>query len=237
MRMWHGDREHRIICVGYIVQHKGKTSIIAELGVLFLEHHDGCRCFQARALTPHFAKSKGGPANTLFLSSEPTLVDIFLPASHASLLQTEHSSKRLWRGFALTATAIIGGTSVILCEARPAQPVPPSAPSPGKLILMGAGPGASDLLTLRAVRALETADVVVCDELIGQDVLAHCRADCEIIVMGKRGGSAKATKQSDINSAIVAHCQQGKTVVRVKGGDPLLFGRMADEVRAARQHR
>jgi siroheme synthase len=77
---------------------------------------------------------------------------------------------------------------------------------------------------------------VVCDELIGQDVLEHCRPECEIIVMGKRGGSDKATKQTDINATIVAYCQEGKTVVRVKGGDPLLFGRMADEVRVARQH-
>ncbi|EDQ92408.1 uncharacterized protein MONBRDRAFT_17087 [Monosiga brevicollis MX1] len=102
----------------------------------------------------------------------------------------------------------------------------------GKVYLVGAGPGAADLLTLRAARLLATADVVVSDALIGPEILAGVREDCLVITMGKRGGDARATKQTDINTALVEQAQQGRTVVRLKGGDPLLFGRVAEEMRA-----
>lgn len=99
---------------------------------------------------------------------------------------------------------------------------------------MGAGPGAADLLTLRAARLLQVADVVVMDALVGQEVLQHCAPHCQVVLMGKRGGDDGAANQHDINQALVDLCRAGKQVVRLKGGDPLLFGRAADEIRALR---
>lgn len=106
----------------------------------------------------------------------------------------------------------------------------------GRVYLVGAGPGAADLLTLRAAKLLSQADVVVCDELIGNDVLSSCRKDATIMTMGKRGGRETSTKQNDINDVIVKLCKEGKMVVRLKGGDPLLFGRAADEIRSLAKH-
>lgn len=105
---------------------------------------------------------------------------------------------------------------------------------PGRALLVGAGPGAADLLTLRGQAALQRADVVIYDALIGEDILSHCRPQCERVRMGKRGGDATSARQGDINAFMVQQCLQGKNVVRLKGGDPLLFGRAADELRALR---
>lgn len=113
---------------------------------------------------------------------------------------------------------------------------PTAAATPGKVYLVGAGPGAADLLTLRAAAVLQRADVVVTDALAGTEVLQHCRSECEIVAMGKRGGDDRATSQEDINTLIVERCRAGQTVVRLKGGDPLVFGRAADELRALRQN-
>jgi uroporphyrin-III C-methyltransferase len=100
----------------------------------------------------------------------------------------------------------------------------------GKVYLVGAGPGAADLLTVRAVRVLAAADVVLHDALIGDDVLALAPR-AEKIAVGKRCG-AHSTSQRFINKRLVDAAKRAKVVVRLKGGDPMLFGRAHEELDA-----
>lgn len=105
--------------------------------------------------------------------------------------------------------------------------------NPGKVYLIGAGPGDPELLTLKAVRMLGEADVVLVDDLVNPEVLAHCRADARIVRVGKRGG-CRSTPQAFIEKLMVRYARQGRCVARVKGGDPLVFGRGGEELAALR---
>jgi uroporphyrin-III C-methyltransferase/precorrin-2 dehydrogenase/sirohydrochlorin ferrochelatase len=100
-------------------------------------------------------------------------------------------------------------------------------------LLVGAGPGDPELLTLKAVRALQAATVVLYDDLVGGDVLELARREARRIAVGKKG-RGPSCKQSEINAQIVALAAAGETVVRLKGGDPLIFGRASEEVEACR---
>jgi uroporphyrin-III C-methyltransferase len=104
---------------------------------------------------------------------------------------------------------------------------------PGKVFLIGAGPGDPELLTLKAARILESADVVLHDSLVSAQILALIPATAQRIDVGKRRGF-RLLSQSEINSLLVASAQEHATVVRLKGGDPLLFGRAAEEIEALR---
>jgi uroporphyrin-III C-methyltransferase len=99
--------------------------------------------------------------------------------------------------------------------------------------LIGAGPGDPELMTLKAARALAAADVVLVDELVNRGCLAHARPDARIIEVGKRGG-CKSTPQSFIEKLLVLYASQGRNVVRLKGGDPFVFGRGGEEAEALR---
>ena len=101
----------------------------------------------------------------------------------------------------------------------------------GKVYLVGAGPGDAGLLTLKGKAALERADVVVYDFLANEDLLRYTRPDCEKICVGKRPGE-KTLPQEAINELLVSQAAQGKTVVRLKGGDPFIFGRGGEEAQA-----
>ncbi|HEY4300038.1 MAG TPA: uroporphyrinogen-III C-methyltransferase [Candidatus Didemnitutus sp.] len=105
----------------------------------------------------------------------------------------------------------------------------------GSVCIVGAGPGAGDLITVRGLRALERADVVVHDELAGTELLGHCRPGCEFHFVGKRGGG-HGTPQSEINGLLVEHARRGRRVVRLKGGDPGVFGRLNEELDELRAH-
>ncbi len=100
----------------------------------------------------------------------------------------------------------------------------------GEVWLVGAGPGDAGLLTLHAVEALKAADVVVHDALVSAGVLDYA-AGAELVFLGKRGGQP-SPKQPEINARLVAEAKKGKRVVRLKGGDPFMFGRGAEEVLA-----
>jgi uroporphyrin-III C-methyltransferase len=100
----------------------------------------------------------------------------------------------------------------------------------GRVFLVGAGPGDIELLTLKAARLLALADVVLIDDLAGDDVLTLCR-QARIIHVGKRGG-CKSTPQSFIEKLLVREARAGHTVVRLKGGDVSLFGRASEEITA-----
>jgi uroporphyrin-III C-methyltransferase/precorrin-2 dehydrogenase/sirohydrochlorin ferrochelatase len=99
----------------------------------------------------------------------------------------------------------------------------------GRVLLVGAGPGDPDLLTLKAVRALKIADVILHDGLMGEGVLDHARREAQIISVAKAKGRHSRT-QCEINAMIVAFVREGKTVVRLKGGDPSVFGRGGEEI-------
>jgi uroporphyrinogen III methyltransferase/synthase len=97
--------------------------------------------------------------------------------------------------------------------------------------LVGAGPGDPGLLTTRALELVAAADVIVYDRLIPPGVLARARADAELFYVGKRGGGESAA-QADIERILVEHGLAGRTVVRLKGGDPFVFGRGGEEAEA-----
>ena len=99
----------------------------------------------------------------------------------------------------------------------------------GSVALVGAGPGDPELLTIAAGKALQTADVVVHDALVSPEILALIPDSCEIISVGKRCGKHSAS-QDDISETLIQLAQAGRQVVRLKGGDPFLFGRGGEEV-------
>jgi uroporphyrin-III C-methyltransferase/precorrin-2 dehydrogenase/sirohydrochlorin ferrochelatase len=101
----------------------------------------------------------------------------------------------------------------------------------GKVYLVGAGPGDPELLTLKALRLLKAADVILHDDLVGPEILSLLPPDAEVENVGKRAGG-KHVPQADINASLIAHARTGKRVVRLKGGDPLLFGRAGEEMDA-----
>lgn len=103
----------------------------------------------------------------------------------------------------------------------------------GRVVLVGAGPGDPELLTMKAIRALKAADVVFHDKLVGEGVLELARREAELISVGKAKG-AHSVPQAEINAQLVARAKSGQTVVRLKGGDPFIFGRGGEELDALR---
>lgn len=97
-----------------------------------------------------------------------------------------------------------------------------------KVFLVGAGPGDPDLLTLKAVKAIAGADVILVDDLVNPAILAHAKAGARIVHVGKRGG-CQSTPQAFIERLMIAEAQAGHCVVRLKGGDPFMFGRGGEE--------
>jgi uroporphyrin-III C-methyltransferase/precorrin-2 dehydrogenase/sirohydrochlorin ferrochelatase len=110
---------------------------------------------------------------------------------------------------------------------------PGAATDAGHAAIVGAGPGDPDLLTLRASRLLEQADVVIHDRLVGERILGHARRDATLVDAGKAPGHHKMT-QDDINQTMIDQVRAGNRVVRLKGGDPFVFGRGGEEVDALR---
>ena len=102
-----------------------------------------------------------------------------------------------------------------------------------RVFLVGAGPGDPDLLTIKAVKAIAAADVVLLDDLVNREVLQHARPGVRVIEVGKRGG-CQSTPQEFIERMMVAEARAGHCVVRLKGGDPFMFGRGGEEVAALR---
>lgn len=105
----------------------------------------------------------------------------------------------------------------------------------GCVTLVGAGPGDPELLTIKAVKAIAAADVLLIDDLVNPEVLVHAALGARVIEVGKRGGCA-STPQAFIERLMLAEAQAGRRVVRLKGGDPYLFGRGGEERAMLRSH-
>ncbi|TCU07825.1 siroheme synthase CysG [Rhizobium sullae] len=104
-----------------------------------------------------------------------------------------------------------------------------TASTTGRVTLVGAGPGDAELLTLKAVRALQAADVILFDDLVSAEVLELARREAKRMLVGKRGGRTSC-RQEDINAMMVKLAKAGKRVVRLKSGDPMIFGRAGEEI-------
>jgi len=106
-------------------------------------------------------------------------------------------------------------------------------PIPGQVYLVGAGPGDPNLLTLRALHLLQKADVILPDDLVSDEILAMAHTGATIIPVGKRCGQPRIT-QAGIHELMLLHAGRGQSVVRLKSGDPLVFGRANEEIEALR---
>jgi uroporphyrin-III C-methyltransferase len=106
-----------------------------------------------------------------------------------------------------------------------------TAAQSGMVYLVGAGPGAAEFLTLRAVRLIETADVILPDDLVSDEVLEMASPTAIVVPVGKRCGQPRIT-QAGIHALMLEHARAGRSVVRLKSGEPLLFGRAGEEIAA-----
>jgi uroporphyrin-III C-methyltransferase / precorrin-2 dehydrogenase / sirohydrochlorin ferrochelatase len=141
--------------------------------------------------------------------------------------------RRFWEKFTERAVAEPertpdqGDIDALMADTRGA------ASDAGSVVLVGAGPGDPELLTLRAVRALQSADVILIDDLVAREVLDFARREAKKMMVGKTG-HGPACKQSEINDLMIKLAKSGKRVVRLKGGDPMIFGRAGEEIAACR---
>ncbi|TAL13283.1 MAG: uroporphyrinogen-III C-methyltransferase [Frankiales bacterium] len=103
---------------------------------------------------------------------------------------------------------------------------------PGSAALVGAGPGDPGLLTLRAAQLLGEADVVLVDRLVSKEILEHVRPEATVVDVGKTSWTGTAPRQEEINAQLLEHVRAGRRVVRLKGGDPFVFGRGSEEAQA-----
>ncbi len=161
-----------------------------------------------------------------------------LRARVAAKIGTGEARRRFWAHFFTgpTAAKVLAGqiedgegeaTAAIDAAAEQSATV-------GHVSLVGAGPGAEDLLTLRAQRLLQEADVIVYDKLVPEAIVAMGRRDALRIYVGKAKG-AHAASQDEINAILVREARDGRRVVRLKSGDPLIFGRAGEEMAALRE--
>ncbi len=119
----------------------------------------------------------------------------------------------------------------LLSDAR----CPAQARTMGRVTLVGAGPGDAEYLTLKAVRALQAADVILFDDLVSDEVLELARREAKRLLVGKRGGRVSC-RQEDINEMMLTFARAGKNVARLKSGDPMIFGRAGEEIEYLKRH-
>ncbi|MEQ8824665.1 MAG: siroheme synthase CysG [Filomicrobium sp.] len=148
----------------------------------------------------------------------------------ASLLPSSQQRRAFWesfsdRAFTQDPTPPNHDTITRLIGALSSK----TKPKVGKVTLVGAGPGDPELLTLKAVRALQSADVILFDDLVSDGVLELARREAKRMMVGKRGQRASC-RQDDINDLMIKLAKQGKHVVRLKSGDPMIFGRAGEEM-------
>lgn len=153
-----------------------------------------------------------------------------------TLLTTPQSRRNFWerfvdRAFAGNRPPEESDGQSLLADAERLAVDPPH----GHVTLVGAGPGDAELLTLKAVRALQSADVILFDDLVSAEVLELARREARRMLVGKRGGR-ESCRQEDINDTMLALAKAGKRVVRLKSGDPMIFGRAGEEIAFLERH-
>ncbi len=147
-----------------------------------------------------------------------------------------NARRRFWQMFTAHAVAHPGDEPQAYDYERLLSAATAESESAGKgsVTLVGAGPGDPELLTLRAVRALQSADVILFDDLVSPDILEFARREAKKMLVGKTG-HGPACKQDEINGLMVGLARTGRRVVRLKGGDPMIFGRASEEIAACRK--
>ncbi len=190
------------------------------------------------------AVSTGGASPTLARLMRARL-ETLIPAAYGKLASlaekfrepvkkrfaTTHQRRLFWEGALQGAVAehVFAGQSQQAEQALQQLLDAPDAPSEGEVYLIGAGPGDPDLLTFRALRLMQQADVVLYDRLVSPQVLDLVRRDADLIYVGKACAD-HAMPQSEINQTLADLAKQGKRVCRLKGGDPFIFGRGGEEI-------
>ncbi|RME64208.1 MAG: uroporphyrinogen-III C-methyltransferase, partial [Alphaproteobacteria bacterium] len=137
--------------------------------------------------------------------------------------------RRFWEKFADRAMAAPPPPDPDAALQAMARERPMDRTALGRVTLVGAGPGDAGLLTLKAMRALQAADVILFDDLVSADVLDLARREAKRMLVGKRGGRCSC-RQDDIHALMLKLARQGRHVVRLKSGDPMIFGRAGEEI-------
>ncbi len=150
-------------------------------------------------------------------------------------LPTGPRRRAFWERFVDRAFAAAPDAAVEAELLSDARLVAASPEKTGRVTLVGAGPGDAELLTLKAVRALQAADVILFDDLVSDEVLELARREAKRMLVGKRGGR-RSCRQEDINEMMVKLAKAGKRVVRLKSGDPMIFGRAGEEIECLEAH-
>jgi len=151
-------------------------------------------------------------------------------AAVTRLLAAGPQRRAFWERFvdhAFAGAPSVGAVDTIIAEAKAVAANVNVAQ--GRVTLVGAGPGDAELLTIKAVRALQSADVILFDDLVSDEVLELARREAKRMLVGKRG-RRQSCRQEDINDMMVSLAKSGKHVVRLKGGDPMVFGRAGEEI-------
>jgi uroporphyrin-III C-methyltransferase / precorrin-2 dehydrogenase / sirohydrochlorin ferrochelatase len=141
--------------------------------------------------------------------------------------------RRLWERFAQTALARPNDVPDAAELEALASGIDAEPERAGSVVLVGAGPGDPELLTLRAVRALQSADVILIDDLVAPDILDFARREARKMLVGKTG-YGPSCRQDEINQLMISLARAGRRVVRLKSGDPMVFGRAGEEIAACR---
>jgi uroporphyrin-III C-methyltransferase/precorrin-2 dehydrogenase/sirohydrochlorin ferrochelatase len=156
-----------------------------------------------------------------------------LRAAVARSVPDARARRRLWERLLQGAyrRAVLSGAQADADRIFATEVAGAAEPATGHVYLIGCGPGDPDLLTLKALQRMQEADVLVVDRLVNPRILDYARRDAERILVGKTPGRA-STSQAEINRILVREASAGKVVARLKGGDPFIFGRAAEEMAA-----
>jgi uroporphyrin-III C-methyltransferase / precorrin-2 dehydrogenase / sirohydrochlorin ferrochelatase len=169
------------------------------------------------------------PANLGVLADRAQSLRSFVASSIAG----PRARRQLWERLLLGPFrgAVLSGAERDADRILAAEIAGSAVPAVGRVFLIGCGPGDPDLLTLKALQRMQEADVLVIDRLVNPKILEYARRDAERILVGKTPGGA-STSQAEINRILVREASAGKVVARLKGGDPFIFGRAAEEMAA-----
>ena len=191
-------------------------------------------------VTIAISSSSESPALTRYLRNQldsllPTRIPQlaqFVSALRASIrsnIDDTQQRQRLWRKLMSSAMPNLVLTGKTEQAEKISQDIIEDRETLGEVFLVGAGPGDPELLTLKAVRLIQQADIVFYDRLVSPAILEYCSAKAEMHYVGK-AMSDHAVPQEGINQLLVDHAKLGKTVLRLKGGDPFIFGRGGEEI-------